>query len=383
MAYDPTTTTKAFGFQDGFQTTLGGAITASTTAIPLTLLPTPTEGTLVIEPGTVNEEEIYFTSSGAGVVNVPSAAAGRGVNGTAVSHSSGAIVKMLWTKAGADAIKQGGFPAIKATVSSGSGSVITVNNGGTGLDFEANDNSSNRKYAWDNQFAGGWMFFGTTWTYASASAPEFTFTIVGDFSAVLYAGMKIRLTQTTIKYFIITKVAFSAGTTTVTIYGGTDYTLANAAITLPYYAMVRVPSGFPMSPDKWTAITTDSTERSQSSPVSGTWYNVGGYSLSIPTGVWDVSYNLNVYGSNSTAASVILKTTLSTANNTESDIELSTKHNGYSNNTATSATQARRKFLTLAAATTYYLNSSTTGNGTLFNENSDSKLVIKAVSAYL
>ncbi len=109
MAFSPQASTASFGYEDGFQTTLSSSITASTTAIPLTGLPTPTEGTLVIEPGTANEEEIYYTSSGAGVVNCPSAADGRGLNGTtAVTHTSGAAVKMLVSKASFDVIKFGG-----------------------------------------------------------------------------------------------------------------------------------------------------------------------------------------------------------------------------------------------------------------------------------
>lgn len=105
MAFDPKTVSSNFGFQDGYQTTLSGSISDTDTAIPLSSLPTPSEGTIVIEPGTANEEEIYYTSKGSGVVNCSSASAGRGVNSTAVSHSSGATVKMLITKASFDSLK--------------------------------------------------------------------------------------------------------------------------------------------------------------------------------------------------------------------------------------------------------------------------------------
>lgn len=109
MAFTPVNITSAFTVEDGFQTTLSNSITASTTAIPLSTLPAGTEGTLVIEPGTANEEEIYYTSKGTGVVNVPSAADGRGINDTtAVAHNSGAIVKMLITKATIQSIQYGG-----------------------------------------------------------------------------------------------------------------------------------------------------------------------------------------------------------------------------------------------------------------------------------
>lgn len=109
MAFDPTTVTSAFGFQDGFQTTLSAGINGTDTTIPLSALPTPTEGTLVIDAGTAAEEEIYYVSSGSGNVNVTSVSAGRGINGTsAVSHSSGATVKMLVSKASFQALTYGG-----------------------------------------------------------------------------------------------------------------------------------------------------------------------------------------------------------------------------------------------------------------------------------
>lgn len=49
------------------------------------------------------------------------------------------------------------------------------------------------------------------------------------------------LTQTTVKYFTI----FAVSGTTVSITGGTDYTLVNAPITLPSYSKAASPSGYP------------------------------------------------------------------------------------------------------------------------------------------
>lgn len=78
-------------------------------------------------------------------------------------------------------------------------------------------------------------------TYASAT----TFTIAGqDVTAVFSKGTRIKLTQTTVKYFAVVSSSFSTNTT-VTVTGGTDYTLANAAITSPYYSYADNPQGFP------------------------------------------------------------------------------------------------------------------------------------------
>jgi len=88
----------------------------------------------------------------------------------------------------------------------------------------------------------GWIKATDTWTYASAT----TFTIAGvDRTAMFPKGTKIKLTQTTTKYFYVVGSAFSTNTT-ITITGGTDYTLANAAITSPYYSYASCPQGHPI-----------------------------------------------------------------------------------------------------------------------------------------
>jgi len=87
----------------------------------------------------------------------------------------------------------------------------------------------------------GWISAGETWTYASST----TVTISGDKTAKYSKGMKVKLTQTTVKYFYITAVSYSAPNTTLTLTAGSDYTVANATITSPYYSMVANPAGFP------------------------------------------------------------------------------------------------------------------------------------------
>lgn len=89
--------------------------------------------------------------------------------------------------------------------------------------------------------ADGWASTSETWTYASST----TFTISGDKTGKYSKGDKIKLTQTTVKYFYITSVSYSAPNTTITIYAGNDYTLANAAITSPYFSKISSPNGFP------------------------------------------------------------------------------------------------------------------------------------------
>ena len=88
---------------------------------------------------------------------------------------------------------------------------------------------------------GGWIPAGETWTYASST----TVTISGDKTNKYSKGMKVKLTQTSVKYFYITAVSYSSPNTTLTLTAGIDFTVANATITNPFYSMVANPVGFP------------------------------------------------------------------------------------------------------------------------------------------
>ena len=86
--------------------------------------------------------------------------------------------------------------------------------------------------SWD-----GWQSVTDSWTYASAT----TITVPTGAASLYQKGDKIKLTQTTEKYFYIMAVA----DTLLTVTGGLDYTVANAAITSPYYSHQDNPVGFP------------------------------------------------------------------------------------------------------------------------------------------
>jgi len=230
-----------------------------------------------------------------------------------------------------------------------------------------------------------------TWTYAAADDPTFTFTISGDFTTKYYAGMRIKLTQSTggTKYFIVTKVAYSDPNTTVTVYGGTDYNLENEAITSPYWSMMKAPAAFPLDPTKWTVITTDTNSNSQASPTATTWYNPGTTSITVPIGVWRINYQANIATDQAggTSSDSDVSITLSTANNSESDTDLTAQERFYNdtNQKVLNTTIIREKTLVLTSKTQYYLNVKTTiasANSIKVNGNV-SKTIIRAISAYL
>lgn len=118
---------------------------------------------------------------------------------------------------------------------------------GTGITFTDNGDETATV---DASAAGiptdGWVAAGLTWTYASGSGGGLaTFTVSGDLTATFKPGVRIKLTQTTVKYFVVTTSSYAAGTTTVSITAGSDYTLANAAITSPYFSSCISPEGYP------------------------------------------------------------------------------------------------------------------------------------------
>lgn len=237
--------------------------------------------------------------------------------------------------------------------------------------------------AYTDSFHTGWVPAGETWTYASADDPTFTFTVAGvDLTTKYSAGMRIKLTQTTVKYFIITAVAFSTDTT-ITVYGGTDYDLANEAITSPYFSTQKAPQGFPLDPTKWSVEATDVTLRTQATPANGTWYNLTGASIGVPIGCWDVSYKCSVGAIDASDIDFDFFATISTANNSESDVDFTCVMDTKSTRFFT--TFFTKKIITIAAKATYYLNikTATTGVDNMYLRNDKAKMIIRAVCAYL
>lgn len=227
----------------------------------------------------------------------------------------------------------------------------------------------------------GWVEAGETWTYAGADDPTYTFTISGDKTQKYQAGQKIKLTQSTggTKYFIITKVAYSAPNTTITVYGGTDYDLNNEAISNPFYSTMKAPFGFPLSPLKWRV--TGGSTGSKANPANGTWYNLGG-NIVLPIGAWLLRTSTTLFV-NGSSTDMVFHITLSTANNTQGDADLTIgKYAG-------TAVANMHGFLTVqkhvvvSAKTTYYRNCKYGRPGGTLLYDGIERQQLEAVCAYL
>ena len=231
----------------------------------------------------------------------------------------------------------------------------------------------------------GWVAVTETWTYASADSPTFTFTIAGDQTAKYKRDMKIMITQTTDKYFIISKDStYSAPNTTITVFGGTDYTLTSAAITNPKYSVVKAPAGFPSDFTKWSlTLISDSANNVDAAYTTATWQNgsESGLSGSAHIGIWEVAYNVITTGTRvATATSIQVpptSITLSSANNTESNSALTVHAGGvtlagfssasYTGINILGVSTRALGILTLTSKTTEYLNIYSSQSGTLTN----------------
>jgi len=229
---------------------------------------------------------------------------------------------------------------------------------------------------------GDWNLVPGTLTYSSADSPTFVATTSLDLTGIIPVGARIKLTQTTAKYFIVTAI----DATTITLYGGTDYTLANAAISSPQYSTAKAPIGFPLNPDKWTVEVTSTADAFKSSPANGTWYGDTGLTntgpnISIPIGVWRVFYRVAVQALKSGSADAYA--TLSTASNTESRTDMTSF--GIFGGTSVVGQASAEGIYNLAAKTTHYLNIATKSSSvTEIDMRGDlAKTVIRAVCAYL
>lgn len=115
----------------------------------------------------------------------------------------------------------------------------------------------------------GWIAVSDTWTYASAT----TVTVPSDATTKYSVGDKVKFTNSGAKFFYITAVS----ATTLTLNGGSDYTVANAAITVPYYSKAETPLGFPgffnFTPT-WANFTPGSATQVARFSMHGKWVDV-------------------------------------------------------------------------------------------------------------
>lgn len=260
-------------------------------------------------------------------------------------------------------------------------SVSVAGNADTTDGFHASDYSETDGQLVTNY--GGWIKINAALTYSSADAPTYVVSTSKDLTGVIGVGMRIKFTNNSVTFYgIVTAITAS----TITLYGGTDYSVANSAITNPFFSYQKAPLGFPLNPVKWTVEVTDTSDREQATPTNGTWYNLGGLTISIPIGIWLTSFSVNPWVTGTSKTQFDAWVALSTANNSASDADLV----GFfdlvtpSGNYGFMKTIFKNKYLVIASKTSYYLNAQSDQSPSTIGFRGDvQKTIIRAVCAYL
>lgn len=137
----------------------------------------------------------------------------------------------------------------------------------------------------------GWVEVSDTWTYASAN----TITVPSGAASIYKKGMGIRIKQGAgYKYYYITIVA----DTLLTVTGGTDFTVANAAITDVAYTLspstaIGFPVKFACAAPSWDTTYIDNGTGGQQPTAGGASFRVWGdtVELIVYLGAANVSKN--------------------------------------------------------------------------------------------
>jgi hypothetical protein len=235
-----------------------------------------------------------------------------------------------------------------------------------------------------------WKEDDNTWAPAATGDANFPEWVIGVDADVTFLkiGQKIKYTQTTIKYGIITKVgAWSGSTTPITVYmGGTfaapSWPMTNAEITVVYYSTTLRPLDFPLGLDMWSTIFTDSGSKFKDDSVAVTWYGgvnswTTGTAITpyIGTGLWDVELYAVIYASQPSV-------TLSSSNSVSGSVDLTYNYLPYTGGSV-QVSCFRYSELYLASVTEHWVLASCQLGGDLYIQGNVVPTKVKVKCLYL
>lgn len=233
---------------------------------------------------------------------------------------------------------------------------------------------------------GGWQALSSawdSWAYSAWDSTRHYGTITVPDSTIFTLGQKVRFWQLTggWKYGFIT---IKPNGTSIGVYMGQSYSLANERIYLPAYSRDQAPDGFIRTPSIWTEQWITSAQLNMGvvgtaiAPVTG---------AQVPTcpGLWDLEFQ--AYGQCTHTAAQYLQHILgiSDANNTFFDRELVSSSAVISASLGQmDGSMSARKTIATVANTTWYLNTSSTQAATTQYVNGGTRrTVLRAQIGYL
>lgn len=124
----------------------------------------------------------------------------------------------------------------------------------------------------------GWTPDTNVLTYASPTS----FTVPGNQTTQYTKGTRIMFTNnSTTFYGVVLSSSYSSPNTTVTLFATSDYSIANSAITNPYYSYQVNPQGYP----NWFNYTGETWNGFSTNPTGGTYrYSVIGNTITVQLG---------------------------------------------------------------------------------------------------
>jgi hypothetical protein len=162
----------------------------------------------------------------------------------------------------------------------------------------------------------------------------------------------------TYDYAIVQKAVFSTNTTlTVQVPEGCAIP-TSGGVSAVAYSSVKAPFGMPVDVFRWEVISLYKAAASQLSPSASVWYNMASAQLSVPVGQWQLGYQGMVAADKSTTTLIHVTATLSTTNNSETDLDYTVTNQiqGASGTLEANVTSPRYKGINLTTTTPYYLN---------------------------
>lgn len=213
----------------------------------------------------------------------------------------------------------------------------------------------------------GWIPVTDTWEYLSVDDPIGVLTVPSDARLTYSVGMRIQLVNggNTISGILVvvteTTLAFlheinPANNQALNL-------IANSPITVPMYSTQKIPFGFPMDPKKWQIFISTTSNSDQSSPSESQYYNLGGLSINVPIGSWELGYMLGIRVVAPTDITNVA-CTLSISSNSESDSDYSVyvPVDTGAGSTAISfgCAVSKEKIITIAVGDEYFLLAVTT-----------------------
>lgn len=117
----------------------------------------------------------------------------------------------------------------------------------------------------------------------------------------------------TTEYGYVTKVAYSAPNTVVTIFTGTDCNIPNMTLQNPYYSGIDAPYGFPRDSWKWGVESIYCSVLTSPSLSASVWTAMTGASLLIPVGSWSYGYRLFIQQNSGSSGSSFAHASMATS----------------------------------------------------------------------